>query len=229
MAIVRCEEDRQNPPRKFITGLVGVEGHRPPAAGSLSASAAQAADAQHAPGPRNTTRISDISQGDHGRRGFFGLTTRRGQGCKHGLRSGQTDAYIKGETAPALCGGRAYGSGGGTARPREPEQVYWRGPSVASRSADKRLQMLYWGTIERERRFRAFGGEASCYWCGVGTNCAAAAGPGADAHRRRPARGVNAHYQVLFDRRRLLSDVRDAREAREQVRGPAKAGETQRG
>ena len=198
--------------KKFITGLMAL-GATPAATGSLlSILPARAADDQHA--PKAQERASDLKYTaneitDAGAN-FFGITTEAmAKGVQHIFAdNGEPDAYIKGdEGSGAFVVGFRYGSGWLVRKNREPQQVYWRGPSVGfdiGGNASKCFTLVY--NLREDRRLlqRFPGVEGSFYVvAGLGINYLRSGGVTLAPMRTGVGlrAGVNAHYQVYSDRR----------------------------
>ena len=141
---------------------------------------------------------------------FFGITTEAmAKGVQHVFGDlGQPDAYIKGdEGSGAFVVGVRYGSGWLIRKTREPEQVYWRGPSVGfdvGGNASKCFTLVY--NLRDDRRlFQRFPGvEGSFYFvAGLGINYQRSGGVTLAPMRTGVGlrAGVNAQYQVYSDRR----------------------------
>src|SRR5205085_7302529 len=103
---------------------------------------------------------------------FFGITTEAmAKGVQHVFGDlGQPDAYIKGdEGGGAFVLGFRYGSGWLIRKTREPQQVYWRGPSVgfdAGANVSKCFTLVY-NLREDLRLFQRYPGvEGSFYVVG---------------------------------------------------------------
>ena len=160
--------------KNFITGLVAL-GATPAAAGSLlSILPAYAADDQHSDSKDLRYTANEIT--DAGAN-FFGITTEAmAKGVQRVFGDlGQPDAYIKGdEGSGAFVVGVRYGSGWLIRKTREPEQVYWKGPSVGfdvGGNASKCFTLVY-NLRENRRLFQRFPGvEGSFYMvAGLGIN-----------------------------------------------------------
>ena len=198
-----CDMDR----KKFITGLMAL-GTLP--AGTLLVPAqAQpngAPDAKEKPADWRYTADEITNAGAE----FFGITTEAmAKGVQHVFRDlGQPDAYIKGdEGSGAFVVGVRYGSGWLVRKTREPQQVYWKGPSVGfdvGGNASKCFTLVY-NLREDRRLFQRFPGvEGSFYLvAGLGINYQRSGGVTLAPMRTGVGlrAGVNAHYQVYSDRR----------------------------
>jgi hypothetical protein len=108
---------------------------------------------------------------------FFGTTTEVfAKAVQHVFQDqGLPDAYVKGdEGSGAFIVGLRYGSGWLIRKHREPEKVYWQGPSVGfdfGGNASKAFVLIY--NLQREDRlFQKFPGiEGSFYFvAGIGVN-----------------------------------------------------------
>jgi hypothetical protein len=199
--------------KKFITGLVAL-GASPAAAGSLlNILPAQAADDQHAPEAArehpNDLKYTANEITDAGAN-FFGITTEAmAKGVQHVFGDlGEPDAYIKGdEGSGAFVVGLRYGSGWVIRKTREPEQVYWRGPSVGfdvGGNASKCFTLVY-NLREDRRLFQRYPGvEGTIYFvAGLGINYERSGGVTLAPMRTGVGlrAGVNAQYQVYSDKR----------------------------
>ncbi|MBV9548279.1 MAG: DUF1134 domain-containing protein, partial [Alphaproteobacteria bacterium] len=141
---------------------------------------------------------------------FFGITTEAmAKAVQHIFGDlGQPDAYIKGdEGGGAFVVGFRYGSGWLIRKDREPQKVYWRGPSVgfdAGGNASKAFTLIY-NLREDKRLYQRFPGvEGSIYVvAGLGVNYMRSGGVTLAPIRTGVGlrAGVNAHYQVYSDRR----------------------------
>lgn len=141
---------------------------------------------------------------------FFGITTEAmAMGVQRVFGDlGQPDAYIKGdEGSGAFVVGLRYGSGWLIRKNREPQEVFWRGPSVgfdAGGNASKAFTLVY-NLREDRRLFQRFPGvEGSFYMvAGLGVNYMRSGGVTLAPMRTGVGlrAGVNAHYQVYSDRR----------------------------
>ena len=139
--------------KKFITGLMAL-GTLP--AGTLLVPAqAQpngAPDAKDKPADWRYTADEITNAGAD----FFGITTEAmAKGVQHVFGDlGQPDAYIKGdEGSGAFVVGVRYGSGWLVRKTREPQQVYWKGPSVGfdfGGNASKCFTLVY--NLREDRR-----------------------------------------------------------------------------
>jgi len=197
--------------KKFITGLMALS--TAPAGTLLSLVPAQAAD-QVVPAPEAKERATDLrytaNEITQAGADFFGITTEAmAKGVQHVFADlGEPDAYIKGdEGSGAFVVGFRYGSGWLVRKAREPEQVYWRGPSVGfdvGGNASKCFTLVY--NLRDDRRlFQRFPGvEGSFYLvAGLGINYMRSGGVTLAPMRTGVGlrAGVNAHYQVYSDRR----------------------------
>ena len=141
---------------------------------------------------------------------FFGITTEAmAKAVQHVFGDlGQPDAYIKGdEGGGAFVVGFRYGSGWLIRKEREPQKVYWRGPSIgfdAGGNASKAFTLVY-NLREDKRLYQRFPGvEGSIYFvAGLGVNYMRSGGVTLAPIRTGVGlrAGVNAHYQVYSDRR----------------------------
>ncbi|MBW8709077.1 MAG: DUF1134 domain-containing protein [Alphaproteobacteria bacterium] len=165
--------------KKFISGLVAL-GATPAAAGSLlSILPAHAADNQNAPEAKD--RASDLkytaNEITEAGANFFGITTEAmAKGVQHIFGDlGEPDAYIKGdEGGGAFVVGFRYGSGWLIRKTREPQQVYWRGPSVgfdAGANVSKCFTLVY-NLREDRRLFQRYPGVEGSFYvvAGLGIN-----------------------------------------------------------
>jgi hypothetical protein len=198
--------------KKFITGLVAL-GTAPAAAGSLlSVLPAYAAGEQRGTSDKDTDGAFKYTADEITDAGanFFGITTEAmAKGVQHVFGDlGQPDAYIKGdEGSGAFVVGVRYGSGWLIRKSREPQQVYWRGPSIGfdfGGNASKCFTLVY--ELREDRRlFQRFPGvEGSFYLvAGLGINYLRSGGVTLAPMRTGVGlrAGVNAHYQVYSDRR----------------------------
>jgi hypothetical protein len=193
--------------KKFITGLMAL-GTLP--AGTLllpaHAQTNAAPDGKDKPTDWRYTADEITNAGAD----FFGITTEAmAKGVQHVFRDlGQPDAYIKGdEGSGAFVVGVRYGSGWLVRKTREPQQVYWKGPSVGfdvGGNASKCFTLVY--NLRDDRRlFQRFPGvEGSFYFvAGLGINYQRSGGVTLAPMRTGVGlrAGVNAHYQVYSDRR----------------------------
>jgi len=197
--------------KKFITGLMALG--TLPAGTLLSVLSAQAAD-QTNPAPLAKERATDwrytADEITNAGADFFGITTEAmAKGVQHVFNDlGQPDAYIKGdEGSGAFVVGVRYGSGWLVRKTREPEQVYWKGPSVGfdfGGNASKCFTLVY-NLREDRRLFQRFPGvEGSFYLvAGLGINYLRSGGVTLAPMRTGVGlrAGVNAHYQVYSDKR----------------------------
>src|SRR6266404_4736552 len=192
--------------KTFITGLVAL-GATPAATGSLlTILPAHAADDQHAPEAKDKATDLRYTANEITQAGadFFGSTTEAmAKGVQHVFGDlGEPDAYIKGdEGSGAFVVGLRYGSGWLVRKGREPEQVYWRGPSVGfdvGANASKCFTLVY-NLREDRRLFQRFPGvEGSFYLvAGLGINYLRSGGVTLAPMRTGIGlrAGVNAHYQ----------------------------------
>ena len=141
---------------------------------------------------------------------FFGITTEAmAKAVQHIFGDlGQPDGYIKGdEGGGAFVVGFRYGSGWLIRKDREPQKVYWRGPSIgfdAGGNASKAFTLVY-NLREDKRLYQRFPGvEGSIYVvAGLGVNYMRSGGVTLAPIRTGIGlrAGVNAHYQVYSDRR----------------------------
>jgi hypothetical protein len=141
---------------------------------------------------------------------FFGITT---EAMAKGVQKvfsdlGMPDAYIKGdEGSGAFVVGLRYGSGWLIRKGYEPEEVFWKGPSVGfdiGGNGSKTFTLIY--NLKEERRlFQRFPGvEGSFYFiAGLGVNYLRSGGVTLAPMRTGLGwrAGVNAHYQVYSDKR----------------------------
>jgi hypothetical protein len=198
--------------KKFITGLMAL-GAMPAATGSLlSVLPAWAADAPRAGDGGSTAEDLKYTANEITAAGanFFGITTEAmAKAVEHVFGDlGQPDAYIKGdEGSGAFVVGLRYGSGWLVRKTREPQQVYWKGPSIGfdiGADASKCFTLVY-NLREDRRLFQRFPGvEGSFYLvAGLGVNYQRSGGVTLAPIRNGVGlrAGVNAHYQVYSDRR----------------------------
>lgn len=195
--------------KKFITGLMAL-GTLP--AGTLLSSAQAADQTNAAPAAKDNATDWRYTADEITNAGadFFGITTEAmAKGVQHVFGDlGQPDAYIKGdEGSGAFVVGVRYGSGWLIRKTREPQQVYWRGPSVGfdvGGNASKCFTLAY-NLREDRRLFQRFPGvEGSFYFvAGLGINYQRSGGVTLAPMRTGVGlrAGVNAHYQVYSDRR----------------------------
>jgi hypothetical protein len=179
--------------KKFISGLVAL-GAMPAATGSLlSALPALAADK---PEENKDLRYTANEITDAGAN-FFGITTEAmAKAVQHIFSDlGEPDAYIKGdEGGGAFVIGFRYGSGWLIRKAREPQKVYWRGPSVgfdAGGNASKAFTLIY-NLREDKRLYQRFPGVEGSIYVVAGRH------PGADPHRHRLARRGQCELPGLF-------------------------------
>jgi hypothetical protein len=141
---------------------------------------------------------------------FFGITTEAmAKAVQHIFGDlGQPDGYIKGdEGSAAFVVGLRYGSGWLVRKEREPQEVYWRGPSVGfdfGGNASKCFTLCY--NLREERRlYQRFPGvEGSIYFiAGLGVNYERSGGVTLAPIRNGIGfrAGVNAQYQAYSDKR----------------------------
>ena len=198
--------------KKFITGLMAL-GAMPAATGSLlSIRPAWAADAPRRSDGGSTADDLKYTANEITAAGanFFGITTEAmAKAVEHVFGDlGQPDAYIKGdEGSGAFVVGLRYGSGWLVRKTREPQQVYWKGPSIGfdvGADASKCFTLVY-NLREDRRLFQRFPGvEGSFYLvAGLGVNYQRSGGVTLAPIRNGVGlrAGVNAHYQVYSDRR----------------------------
>ena len=198
--------------KKFITGLMAL-GAMPAATGSLlSVLPAWAADAPRKSDGGSTADDLKYTANEITEAGanFFGITTEAmAKAVEHVFGDlGQPDAYIKGdEGSGAFVVGLRYGSGWLVRKTREPQQVYWKGPSVGfdvGADASKCFTLVY-NLREDRRLFQRFPGvEGSFYLvAGLGVNYQRSGGVTLAPIRNGVGlrAGVNAHYQVYSPKR----------------------------
>ena len=198
--------------KKFITGLMAL-GAMPAATGSLlSVLPAWAADAPRKSDGGSTADDLKYTANEITEAGanFFGITTEAmAKAVEHVFGDlGQPDAYIKGdEGSGAFVVGLRYGSGWLVRKTREPQQVYWKGPSVGfdvGADASKCFTLVY-NLREDRRLFQRFPGvEGSFYLvAGLGVNYQRSGGVTLAPIRNGVGlrAGVNAHYQVYSNKR----------------------------
>ena len=141
---------------------------------------------------------------------FFGVTTEAmAKAVQHIFSDlGEPDAYIKGdEGGGAFVVGLRYGSGWLVRKNREPQKVYWKGPSIGfdfGGNASKCFTLIY-NLREDRRLYQRFPGvEGSFYFvAGLGVNYQRSGGVTLAPIRTGVGlrAGVNAHYQVYSDKR----------------------------
>jgi hypothetical protein len=193
--------------KTFISGLVAL-GAMPAATGSLlSILPAHAADEQQDGVKDLKYTANEIT--DAGAN-FFGITTEAmAKGVQHIFGDlGEPDAYIKGdEGSGAFVVGFRYGSGWLIRKSREPDQVYWRGPSVGfdvGGNASKCFTLVY-NLRDSRRLFQRYPGVEGSFYvvAGLGINYLRSGGVTLAPMRTGVGlrAGVNAHYQVYSDRR----------------------------
>lgn len=198
--------------KKFITGLVAL-GVTPAAATSLlSILPANADDNQNSPDAKDRDSTLEYTADDITEAGanFFGITTEAMAKVVQRVfeEQGRPDAYIKGdEGGGAFVVGLRYGSGWLIRKRREPQQVYWRGPSVgfdAGANASKCFTLIY-NLREDRRLFQRYPGVEGSFYvvAGLGINYMRSGGVTLAPIRTGVGlrAGVNAHYQVYSDRR----------------------------
>jgi hypothetical protein len=170
--------------------------------------------ADEAPAPQKTDTVADLkytaNEITQAGSDFFGITTEAmAKAVQHIFGDmGQPDAYIKGEEGSgAFVVGLRYGSGWLVRKTREPQQVYWKGPSIGfdvGADASKAFTLVY-NLREDRRLFQRFPGvEGSFYLvAGLGVNYQRSGGVTLAPIRNGIGlrAGVNAHYQVYSDRR----------------------------
>ena len=195
------DENRKNVNRKqFVGGLLAL-GAMP-----MPALAQQAQHDSHLVSDLKYT-ADEITQAGSD---FFGITTEAmAKGVQHIFGDlGQPDAYIKGdEGSGAFIFGVRYGSGWLARKSREPERVYWRGPSVgfdAGGNASKAFTLVY-NLREDKRLYQRFPGVEGSFYvvAGLGINYMRSGGVTLAPMRTGLGlrAGVNAHYQVYSDKR----------------------------
>ena len=195
--------------KKFISGLVAL-GATPALTGSLlNVLPAHAADSAPDGRDNKDLRYTANEITDAGAN-FFGITTEAmAKGVQRVFGDlGEPDAYIKGdEGSGAFVVGFRYGSGWLVRKTREPQQVYWRGPSVgfdAGANASKCFTLVY-DLREDRRLFQRFPGVEGSFYvvAGLGINYLRSGGVTLAPMRTGVGlrAGVNAHYQVYSDRR----------------------------
>jgi hypothetical protein len=198
--------------KKFITGLVAL-GVTPAVATSLPSNLpANAADNQNSPDAKYRDSNLEYTADDITEAGanFFGITTEAMAKVVQRVfeEQGRPDAYIKGEEGGgAFVVGLRYGSGWLIRKTREPQQVYWRGPSVgfdAGANASKCFTLIY-NLREDRRLFQRYPGVEGSFYvvAGLGINYMRSGGVTLAPIRTGVGlrAGVNAHYQVYSDRR----------------------------
>lgn len=142
---------------------------------------------------------------------FFGITTEAmAKGVQHVFGDlGEPDAYIKGdEGSGAFIVGLRYGSGWLIRKNREPQQVYWRGPSVGfdfGGNASKCFTLVYDLNTQGHHLFQRFPGvEGSIYFvAGLGINYQRSGGVTLAPMRTGVGlrAGANVQYQAYSDKR----------------------------
>jgi hypothetical protein len=196
--------------KKFITGLMAL-GATPAASGSLlSVLPAHAADSQTESRDGEKDLKYTANEITDAGANFFGITTEAmAKGVQHVFADlGEPDAYIKGdEGSGAIILGFRYGSGWLVRKSREPQQVYWRGPSVgfdAGANVSKCFTLAY-NLREDRRLFQRYPGVEGSFYvvAGLGINYMRSGGVTLAPMRTGIGlrAGVNAHYQVYSDRR----------------------------
>ena len=202
------QKERRHGPQE-IHYRTGGTGATPAAAGSLlSILPAHAADEPQGRDSKDlrytANEITDAGAN------FFGITTEAmAKGVQHVFGDlGEPDAYIKGdEGSGAFVVGLRYGSGWLVRKTREPQQVYWRGPSVGfdvGGNASKCFTLVY-NLREDRRLFQRFPGVEGSFYvvAGLGINYLRSGGVTLAPMRTGVGlrAGVNAHYQVYSDKR----------------------------
>jgi hypothetical protein len=190
--------------KQFLGGLAAL-GAAPGSALLVGAVPARAADSHFVADAKYTA--NEITQAGAD---FFGITTEAmAKAVQHIFGDlGEPDAYIKGdEGGGAFVVGFRYGSGWLIRKAREPQKVYWRGPSVgfdAGGNASKAFTLIY-NLREDKRLYQRFPGvEGSIYVvAGLGVNYMRSGGVTLAPIRTGIGlrAGVNANYQVYSDRR----------------------------
>jgi hypothetical protein len=188
--------------KQFVAGLVALGA----APGSALAQPEQSHGDSHFVADAKYT-ANEITQAGSD---FFGITTEAmAKAVQHVFGDlGEPDAYIKGdEGGGAFVVGFRYGSGWLIRKEREPQKVYWRGPSIgfdAGGNASKAFTLVY-NLREDKRLYQRFPGvEGSIYVvAGLGVNYMRSGGVTLAPMRTGLGlrAGVNAHYQVYSDRR----------------------------
>ena len=184
--------------KQFVAGLMAL-GAAPGSAMAADDNRSFAADAKYT--------ANEITQAGSD---FFGVTTEAmAKAVQHVFGDlGLPDGYIKGdEGGGAFVVGLRYGSGWLIRKNREPQKVYWRGPSIgfdAGGNASKAFTLVY-NLHEDKRLYQRFPGvEGSIYVvAGLGVNYMRSGGVTLAPIRTGIGlrAGVNAHYQVYSDRR----------------------------
>jgi hypothetical protein len=195
-------QDRKNMNRKqFVGGLLAL--------GSLPMPALAQAQQQH-----DSHLVTDLKytadEITQAGSDFFGIATEAmAKGVQRVFGDlGQPDAYIKGdEGSGAFVVGVRYGSGWLVRKNREPQRVYWRGPSVgfdAGGNASKSFTLVY-NLREDRRLFQRFPGVEGSFYvvAGLGINYMRSGGVTLAPMRTGVGlrAGVNAHYQVYSQSR----------------------------
>lgn len=190
--------------KKFISGLVAF-GAAPATAGSILS--AIPAKADHFSEDAKYT-ANEITQAGAD---FFGITTEAmAKGVQHVFGDlGEPDAYIKGdEGSGAFIVGLRYGSGWLIRKNREPQQVYWRGPSVGfdfGGNASKCFTLVYDLNTNDHHLFQRFPGvEGSIYFvAGLGINYQRSGGVTLAPMRTGVGlrAGANVQYQAYSEKR----------------------------
>ncbi len=190
--------------KKFICGLTALGSVTAGAGTLLTILPAYAADEGSSELRYTMNEITEAGAN------FFGITT---EAMARGVQKifsdlGQPDAYIKGdEGSGAFVVGLRYGSGWLIRKTREPQEVYWRGPTVGfdfGANASKCFTLVY-DLREKRRLFQRFPGVEGSFYvvAGLGINYLRSGGVTLAPMRTGVGlrAGVNAHYQVFSDRR----------------------------
>lgn len=193
--------------KQFVAGLAALGAMPLPALAQdrVQASSAPAHDSHFVSDMKYTA--DEITQAGSD---FFGITTEAmAKGVQRVFGDlGQPDAYIKGEEGSgAFVFGVRYGSGWLIRKTREPQRVYWRGPSVgfdAGGNASKAFTLVY-NLREDRRLYQRFPGVEGSFYvvAGLGINYMRSGGVTLAPMRTGLGlrAGVNAHYQVYSDKR----------------------------
>ena len=137
---------------------------------------------------------------------FFGVTTEAMAKAVQHIFSDlcEPDAYIKGdEGSGAFVVGVLYGSGWLVRKNREPQKVYWKGPSIGfdfGGNASKCFTLIY-NLHNEDQLFQRFPGVEGTFYFVAGLGINYQRGDGVTLAPMRTGvglrAGVNAHYQVF--------------------------------
>lgn len=141
---------------------------------------------------------------------FFGTTTEAAAKIvQHVFKDqGRPDAYIKGDegSGAIILGGR-YGSGWLIRKEREPQRVYWRGPSIGfdiGGNASKSFTLVY-NLKHNENVYQRFPGVEGSFYYVAGLSVQYLRWDGITLAPIRTGvglrTGVNAQYQVYSEKR----------------------------